>query len=622
MPSQPGNAQKRLLRDLKEINSTKLYTICARPLENNLFEWHANLLAPNDSHYYGCCFHLRMLFTEDYPHEPPEVELLTKMQHPNVFRGMICLDMLNPHGPLDKKFCRWSSSYTVLSILLQLQSFLMSQEMFDNRTTERMMIDAGHSRSYKCFACNHSPTNPWPFEEHWEPLPTPQALKNISFPTIKAERPVSIHKPKKKKKAKKIKRLEKLFFLLDLLPEEVILHTLTFLQLEDLTPISQLGPQYHTLCHSPQLWARRETICFHSKVTFEEDVLGIGLNLEYNPKTFLLTGITTPMDLLSRTAFEDDVKKSAWGIPFEHWIPLYINKEHGKRSMLIFEEYIAKLFTSHKKSENVHIVTRVVDVLCKLMCSMIVEIMKRNMHASFKALEYYCHFHRLLIYYVEMYPELLKIINSRVERFIKDEYARSKNVTPNLGEFLPLLSVSDYSWNDVALAIVQEVMDRNSLWIKKKYHKLSITNAIDTDRLELSWNASHVGLRLIMFHAFFLQKVVDRSEGVTLDDMSWQYDCRFGKPTHEMQEAMQKAIFEIQKTQDYLSFFKYCQVPVQDADEARILLRKAMQNAFRRGYIFTQTNERKNNQTERKRYVIPANRSGNNNHRVGGDGAW
>jgi hypothetical protein len=511
-------------------------------------------------------------------------------------------------------------------MLLQLQSFLLDKEDSDTeeflayyRNTKQMMADAKASRNFACRCGHDGATAPWPYEGHWEPLPgtTPKTMstKLPSLTPTEVKPLGSSYKPilfknvvKTIAKPVKKKDFSKLYLLLDKLPEEVMLHVLEYIQLDMLMPVSELGPTYKSLCNSTLLWARKEMNCFHSKASFEEDVLGIGLNLEYNPKTQLLIGITTPMDLVSLSAFEDGVRKGAWNQPFKYWIPLYINREHGKRSMAIFEEHIAKLYAGHKNAGKVHIVTRVVDVLCKLMCSMVVEIMKGVTHASLRALEYYCHFHRLLIYYVSLYPEeLLSVINNRIERFINDEHARSKDVTPNLGEFLPLLSVSDYCWKDVAGAVVQEVMDRNSLWIKKMHPKLANSKVPDTDRLDLSWEASHVGLHLIMFHAFFLQKVVDRSDGVTLEDMCWQYDSRFGKPTQEMQDVMQQAIFEIQDTKGYMPFFKYCQVPVKDVQEARALLRKAMANAFRRGYIstFSRPDDRRrhNEQGERRRYT-------------------
>jgi GNAT superfamily N-acetyltransferase len=46
-------------------------------------------------------------------------------------------------------------------------------------------------------------------------------------------------------------------------------------------------------------------------------------------------------------------------------------------------------------------------------------------------------------------------------------------VVPSLGEFIPLLAVTDkYQWKDVAEALILEVFDRNQKWVIQKYPAL------------------------------------------------------------------------------------------------------------------------------------------------------
>lgn len=91
-----------------------------------------------------------------------------------------------------------------------------------------------------------------------------------------------------------------------------------------------------------------------------------------------------------------------------------------------------------------------------------------------KALEGYIAFHRIFILFVQKYPDILHKINETVADFIQSEAARHKRRVPALGNFLTLLSVSDYQWSDVASAYVDENFTRNVLWVIRKYPGSSV----------------------------------------------------------------------------------------------------------------------------------------------------
>lgn len=69
-------AVKRLMREAKELQeATEDY--CARPLEENLFEWHFTIRGPPDSDFAGGLYHGRILLPTEYPMKPPNIILLT-----------------------------------------------------------------------------------------------------------------------------------------------------------------------------------------------------------------------------------------------------------------------------------------------------------------------------------------------------------------------------------------------------------------------------------------------------------------------------------------------------------------------------------------------------------------
>merc|ERR1712217_910389 len=102
-----------------------------------------------------------------YPRNPPKVKVLSRISHPNVFSGWICLSMLRKRKYTeDVPHEAWSGAYTIASILLQLQSFLFSEnvpqdEGYDKQnyiefTNPLKLID------FTCRRCGHTGTKPCP----------------------------------------------------------------------------------------------------------------------------------------------------------------------------------------------------------------------------------------------------------------------------------------------------------------------------------------------------------------------------------------------------------------------------------------------------------------------------
>lgn len=67
---------KRLMREAVELKDpTPMYY--AQPLEDNLFEWHFTILAPQGTDFEGGCYHGRILLPTEYPMKPPSIIMLT-----------------------------------------------------------------------------------------------------------------------------------------------------------------------------------------------------------------------------------------------------------------------------------------------------------------------------------------------------------------------------------------------------------------------------------------------------------------------------------------------------------------------------------------------------------------
>ena len=107
---------KRIKADLNEMLLTPPENCSAGPATDNLYEWQATIIGPEDSPYHNGVFYLKIVFPSDYPFKPPRVSFLTKIYHCNISNsGSICLDILKD---------QWSPALSVSKVLLSICSLM------------------------------------------------------------------------------------------------------------------------------------------------------------------------------------------------------------------------------------------------------------------------------------------------------------------------------------------------------------------------------------------------------------------------------------------------------------------------------------------------------------------
>jgi ubiquitin-conjugating enzyme E2 D/E len=90
-------AQKRILKDLKELQNSTHDNITANPANSdNIFHWRGVIKGPVGSPYEGGSFRFNVEFPTDYPFKPPVFNFMTQIYHPNInVEGKVCLDILS-----------------------------------------------------------------------------------------------------------------------------------------------------------------------------------------------------------------------------------------------------------------------------------------------------------------------------------------------------------------------------------------------------------------------------------------------------------------------------------------------------------------------------------------------
>lgn len=78
---------------------------------------------------------------------------------------------------------------------------------------------------------------------------------------------------------------------------------------------------------------------------YENATLGIGISFTEDFRTGKIFSISSPLDIVSLNAFRKmKLFRSADNTATStHWIPLYINKEHGERCMHLAPRYSCSL---------------------------------------------------------------------------------------------------------------------------------------------------------------------------------------------------------------------------------------------------------------------------------------
>ena len=109
-------ALNRIKKELNDIKRDPPTNCSAGPNGQDMFEWIATIMGPEETPYHGGVFFLKINFSSDYPFKAPKVSFLTKIYHCNINRnGGICLDVLKSE---------WSPALTVAKVLLSISSLL------------------------------------------------------------------------------------------------------------------------------------------------------------------------------------------------------------------------------------------------------------------------------------------------------------------------------------------------------------------------------------------------------------------------------------------------------------------------------------------------------------------
>ena len=122
------NILARQLRDVQQ--NDDLGASIGLENDDDLFLWNIVFEGPEDTLYEGGYFKATLKFPDDYPNNPPVMNFISKMWHPNIYPdGKVCISILHPPGTdqfnqQESAEERWRPILGVEAILISVISML------------------------------------------------------------------------------------------------------------------------------------------------------------------------------------------------------------------------------------------------------------------------------------------------------------------------------------------------------------------------------------------------------------------------------------------------------------------------------------------------------------------
>jgi len=145
-----NRAQQRILKEIKELSKSESSLFCAKPLEDNIFEWHFTIRGPRDTDFDGGIYHGRIVLPSEYPLKPPDFYFATPNGRFDLEKK-VCLTISSHHAE------SWQPSWGIRTALMALIAFMPTRgdgaiASLDWSPEERKKL-ARESLKYSCKKC-------------------------------------------------------------------------------------------------------------------------------------------------------------------------------------------------------------------------------------------------------------------------------------------------------------------------------------------------------------------------------------------------------------------------------------------------------------------------------------
>ena len=458
---------QRITKDLKEITNSPLEGIGIASIDNDPKKYVVNMKIMSGV-YEGYCIQLLLTFPDDYPIKPPKIliypgQYFDNIYHHHIFRSGLkdekdrhfnkfCFDLLeNDFLSTSSEKTGWNPSYTISTLLLQVQTFLSKPDFPTGYIPPKEKIDE-LMKSMETYEKSFTIKN-----ENNEDVIKIHTWKN-PYPEMYIKNDKDILENQENKEFNDLKEIKEdltcFISRLNYIDDKNILlgYPIKKIRENSLIPIPEIL-SYECFIQESSKYNNDN---YHPNIS-GPFYPGIRVNNNNVDNDFML--IQSIIRYLDEPVVHFDnsnnysnngLYKSANNEFYDTWLPIYINEEHFKKNKTTILNYfsILKFGNSGIKQYDFH-PQYIFEIMPKILTQMIKKMQKEKISSSFLK----CFFQNILMFkrlekkYNDIFIKYQKyFIEIKINKFLKEN--KLINIKDEILELLILFYFSDNNIDD------------------------------------------------------------------------------------------------------------------------------------------------------------------------------
>ena len=448
MSSGRALAIKRINKDMKEIIKSPIEGIGIVSIDNDPMKYAVNLRLMQGP-YEGYCLQLLLTFADNYPSRPPKILIYPNQEisgeyHHHIFNDSngfkkFCFDLLdNDFMSISAEHSGWNPSYSISSLLLQVQNFIADPDMHGYLPPKEKINRLMNSmKDYKQIFKIKNQNEETEIVHTWENPYPEMYFKKFDKNNNNKNNENDIKDKENEQKMKIIKENLTCFMLkLNYIEDPDILLGYPIIQKKG------LGKNKIELYPIPEMLTYEG---FMSQIGKQDSKLDYYFNINF---------------------------KSANNEYYNYWVPIYIDENHYlKNRTAILNSFSIIKYGPRGIKEYDFKPEQIFEILPIILNKMIIGMF--NGQSSISSAFIRCYFHYVLLFKKlseEFEYEYISYLNQKLNLIHKNRYNVKKSIIPDIGDFLVLLLFCDRNiYNEkmkrMWYKLYEEFLIRQMYWI-------------------------------------------------------------------------------------------------------------------------------------------------------------